>query len=106
MRPCHLRAKYLLLLTPQVAAIGCSEEPNDPFAGVVQGQTREQVVELVKEPTEVLGLPFPAEYEGSCSEGANIALIYAAGEREKVLVFLDDNERVLCKMYYKTFIHY
>ena len=96
---CHRRrTRSLWLVCIAILALGCSDHPSEAkrFAKVRSGLTRQEVFELVGQPSSIAQRPFPKELQTGCGADAVEALIYAT-ERRSTVVYLDAADKVLCK---------
>ncbi len=80
------------------ALIGC----NGPSAETscfphVSGLQREEVLRLAGEPSSVLEPPFPEKFESECMDSARRAFVYEASKERTVVVYFDEDEKVLCR---------
>ncbi len=87
------------------AAIGCggpsTEDP--PFPSVTD-LPREDVVRLLGEPLSEVEAPFPRKFKGSCLDSATRALVYKVSKERTVVLYLGEEDTVICETNHLMFI--
>lgn len=79
---------------------GCTPRPPNEAAAfdkILPGWTREDVIGLVGEPTEVRHGPFENGSTSHCLSSAHTEMVFKIDEGQWLLVYLDENDTVLCK---------
>lgn len=83
-----------LLCVP--ACTGRARAP-EGYYGIQEGWTKDQVVEALGEPSQELALRFEAPLQADCVDLAESKLVFSYPEGLSLFVFLDSQDRVVCK---------
>lgn len=96
-----MRTVLWLVLSTTIPLLACARDaPEVPY--VVEGSSLAEVISALGEPRSALAPPFP-DNDAPCKASAARALVFRLRSAEKsrweVIVFVDNDDRVLCTQY-------